>query len=80
MKKLIMAMAGLALPAGMATADARPLHKDRAHGPLIQRDVSLPMATATGGANAEFKTGGANAEFKYGPQPDYPQSPAGGGY
>src|SRR5882724_4647839 len=39
-----------------------------------------------GGGSAPFTAGAqnsgyhANADLRYGPQPDYPQSPAGGGY
>jgi hypothetical protein len=71
MKRLMIAVASLALIASAATAEAKVTHKNHANGPLIQRNVSMPTGPATRGQNSDLK---------YGPQPDYPQSPAGGGY
>lgn len=42
---------------------------------LSQRERTYPAERAFGGSMH-----GANADLQYGPQPDYPQSPAGGGY
>ena len=69
MKRLILLAAALALVAGTAdVANAKTSH--RAHGGLVERNVALPYADGYH----------ANADFRYGPQVDYPQSPAGGGY
>ncbi len=53
---------------------------------LAQRGFVQAPARLGGGVRAPFTAGTqnsgyhANADLKYGPQPDYPQSPAGGGY
>jgi len=68
MKQLIMGLAGIALIASATVATAKPAH----HNGFVSRNVGLstqPRAAAP-----------ANADLRYGPQVDYPQSPAGGGY
>jgi hypothetical protein len=51
-----------------------------------QRGFVQAPARLGGGVRAPFTAGTqnsgyhANADLRYGPQPDYPQSPAGGGY
>jgi len=54
---------------------------------LAQRGlVQAPARLGGGGVRAPFTAGSQssgyhpNADLRYGPQPDYPQSPAGGGY
>lgn len=68
MKRLILALAGVALIASANVASAKPSH--RARDGFVQRNVALPYQSGYH----------ANADLKYGPQIDYPQSPPGGGY
>jgi hypothetical protein len=73
MNRLIIAATLVALTASIGAADAQTSHRTRhqgAQGSLVQRNVALP---AQSGYHA-------NSDLKYGPQIDYPQSPAGGGY
>jgi hypothetical protein len=68
MKRMILALAGVALIASANVASAKtPRH---GHGGWVQRNVGLS-------AQPVYH---ANGDFKYGPQIDYPQSPPGGGY
>lgn len=72
MTRFIVAAAGLALMVGAGTATAQTLHGNGWHNPqggLVQRNVRLPSRAPL-----------PNADFKYGPYPEYPQSPPGGGY
>jgi len=71
MKQLILGLASLALIASVDLANAKSLHH-KAHGAgnLAQRSVSLRSQPVYH----------PNADLKYGPQPDYPQAPPGGGY
>ncbi len=74
MKRLIIAVAGIALLAGVGTASAQTSHKRGYHhsqGGFVQRPVRM---------YSEPAVPQPNADLKYGPQPDYPQSPPGGGY
>jgi len=74
MKRLIMAAAGIALVAGVGTASAQSSHKKGAYnsqGQYVQRNVRL---------RSESAAPLPNASLKYGPYPEYPQSPHGGGY
>jgi len=71
MKRLIMAAAGIALNASVGTASAQTSHKKgvyNSQGHFSQRTVGLRSAPLP------------NADLKYGPYPEYPQSPPGGGY
>jgi hypothetical protein len=71
MKRLIMAAAGLALVASAGTASAKTSHHKGAYasqGYVVQRNVNLRSGPL------------ANPDYKYGPYPEYPQSPPGGGY
>ena len=72
MKRLIMTAAGIALIASVGTASAQTSHKKRgvynSQGHFNQRNVGLRSAPLP------------NADLKYGPYPEYPQSPPGGGY
>ena len=73
MKRLMIAMAAIALIAGAGTVSAQKLHKNGFHdsqGPYTQRNVRLRSE----------QTPLPNADLKYGPYPEYPQSPPGGGY
>ena len=70
MKRLILALAGLALFAGASVDVASAKTNHRARDGFVQRNVALPSQSGYH----------ANGDFKYGPQIDYPQSPAGGGY
>ena len=68
MKRLIMAAAGLALIAGAGTASAKTQHNKGAYasqGYVVQRNVNL---------------GSAYPSYRYGPYPEYPLSPPGGGW
>jgi hypothetical protein len=62
-----------------------PSATPRAAAPTQRGFVQAP-ARLGGGVRAPFTAGGqtsgyhANADLRYGPQIDYPQSPAGGGY
>ena len=72
MKQLILGLAAVALIAGANVATAKTVHHKgyvAAENGFTQRNVSL-----------RGQTPAPNADLKYGPQPDYPQSPAGGGY
>ena len=73
MKRMIILAAALAVVAGASAADAKT-SRHKAHGVyndgFVQRNVALPRQTAPL----------PNADLKYGPYPEYPQSPAGGGY
>lgn len=68
MKRVILALASVALIASVNVASAKPRH--HAQGGFVQRNVSMPTQPVYH----------ANGDFKYGPQIDYPQSPSGGGY
>ena len=73
MKRLIIATATIALMAGAGTASAQSSHKKGLHnsqGQYTQRNVRLRSEQAPL----------PNANLKYGPYPEYPQSPPGGGY
>ncbi len=73
MKRLIVAAALVALAASVGTADAKTSHKKGyydSQGNLVQRNVRLRSEQAPL----------PNADLKYGPYPEYPQSPPGGGY
>jgi len=72
MKQLILGLAAVALITGANVASAKTIHHKgyvAAESGLTQRSVSLRAQTPA-----------PNADLKYGPQPDFPQSPAGGGY
>ena len=72
MKHFIVTAAALALMAGAGTANAQTFHGSGWHNPqggFVQRNVRLPSRAPL-----------PNADFKYGPYPEYPQSPPGGGY
>ena len=75
MKRLIVAAATLALLAGAGTASAQTSHKKKglhnSQGQFTQRNVRL---------HSESAAPLPNADLKYGPYPEYPQSPPGGGY
>jgi hypothetical protein len=74
MKQLFLGLASLALIASADVASAKALHhKAHAGNGLVQSDVSLPQS------GFDFVRH-PNADLKYGPQPDYPQAPPGGGY
>ena len=90
MKRLMIA-ASIALIAGMGAANAKTSHGKKAHaepnGPMIQRNVGLGLDPTRSGATSRGGRLGLdpaapqlNGGMKYGPQPDYPQSPPGGGY
>lgn len=68
MKRLILALAGVALIASANMASAKS--NRGARDGFVQRNVALPSQSGYH----------ANGDLKYGPQIDYPQSPAGGGY
>jgi hypothetical protein len=75
MKRLTIAAVSIALMAGVGTASAKTSKKTSpkkgyhtSQGTLVQRNVRLQPAPL------------ANADLKYGPYPEYPQSPPGGGY
>jgi hypothetical protein len=71
---MIIMAASIALLASAGTAGAASApHKNVHHnsrGTLIQRNVGLGQQAAPL----------PNADLKYGPYPEYPQSPPGGGY
>jgi hypothetical protein len=74
MKRLIAAAAAVALMSGIGTAGAQAVHKNGWHNSddgFTQRSVRL---------RSEHAAPLPNADLKYGPYPEYPQSPAGGGY
>ena len=85
MKRLMIA-ASVALIAGMGAANAKssPAKKARAepNGPMIQRNVGLGLdpAQRAGRLGLDPAAPRANGDLKYGPYPEYPQSPAGGGW
>lgn len=71
MKRFIVAAAAIALMAGAGSASAQT-HKNgwqNSRGGMVQRNVRLPSQTLL-----------PNADLKYGPYPEYPQSPPGGGW
>lgn len=71
MTRLIIAASAIALLAGVTAANAQTTHRHgyhNSHGRFVDRPVSMPSAPLP------------NADFKYGPYPEYPQSPPGGGY
>ena len=71
MKRLIMTAAAIALVASAGSASAQT-HKNgwqNSRGGMVQRNVRLPSQNPP-----------PNADLKYGPYPEYPQSPPGGGY
>ena len=75
MTRFIVAAATIALMAGAGSANAQTSHKrglHNSHGQFTERNVRLRAE--------EPAVPPPNADLKYGPQPDYPQSPAGGGY
>ena len=70
MKRAIIVAVSIALMAGVGTASAKT--KKGAYdsqGRFTQQRVKLQSSIPP-----------PNADLKYGPQPDYPQSPPGGGY
>jgi hypothetical protein len=71
MKRLIVAASAVALlaAAGAANAQTSPRHGYyNSQGRFIERNVRMPTESLP------------NADLKYGPYPEYPQSPPGGGY
>lgn len=74
MRGMIIVAASLALVAGVADAanakSAKHKGRNSAGNGFVQQDVGLPYQPV-------YRP---NADLKYGPQPDYPQSPPGGGY
>jgi hypothetical protein len=72
MKRMILLAAGIAIMASANAASAKTSHKKVHYGSraFVERNVALPSQSVYH----------ANADLKYGPQPDYPQSPPGGGY
>lgn len=89
MKRIIIA-ASVALIAGIGAANAKSSTAKKAHAdpnrPMIQRNVGmdrglgLDPAQRSGPLGLDPAAPRANSDLKYGPQPDYPQSPPGGGY
>lgn len=74
MKQFIVAAAAIALMASAGSASAQTSHKKGVHngqGHFTQRNVRL---------RSEPAVPPPNADLKYGPYPEYPQSPPGGGY
>ena len=75
MRRAIIAAASLALVVGVADAANAKTSKNKGYGRagngFVQRDVGLAYQPGY------YRP---NADLKYGPQPDYPQSPPGGGY
>ena len=72
MKRFIVVAAAIALMAGAGSASAQTSHKNgwqNSRGGFVQRNVRLPSRAPL-----------PNADLKYGPYPEYPQSPPGGGY
>ena len=72
MTRFIVAAAAIALLAGAGSASAQAPHKKGLHNSqrhFTQRNVGLQSQPLL-----------PNADLKYGPYPEYPQSPAGGGY
>jgi hypothetical protein len=72
MKRAIIAAVSIALMAGVGTASAKTSNKKGSYdsqGRFTQQKVKLQSATPL-----------PNADLKYGPYPEYPQSPPGGGY
>ena len=80
MRRAIIAAASLALVVGVADAANAKTSKNKGYGRagkgFVQRDVGL--AYQPGYYRPNYYR--PNADLKYGPQPDYPQSPPGGGY
>lgn len=68
MKRVFLALAALALIASANVASAKT--QPKARDGFVQRNVALPSQSGYH----------ANGDLRYGPQIDYPQSPAGGGY
>lgn len=74
MTRLIIAASAIALLAGASVANAQNTHRNgyyNSHGRFIERNVRMPF---------ERDVPPPNADLKYGPYPEYPQSPPGGGY
>lgn len=73
MKRLIMAVAGIALIIGAGAAEAKSSAKSSKHHSqgFVSRNVRMDTGAPPGYH--------ANADFRYGPQIDYPWSPPGGG-
>ena len=72
MNKLVTLTAAVALSASAGTAEAKSSqHKSQkaSRSGMVQRNVALPQPVPYG-----------YASYKYGPYPEYPQSPSGGGY
>lgn len=78
--------ASIALIAGMGAATAKSAATKQTHAdsnrPMIQRNVGLGLdpAQRPGRLGLDPIAPQANGDMKYGPQPNYPQSPPGGGY
>jgi hypothetical protein len=73
MKRMIILAAGIAaVMASANAASAQTAYTKAHHGSrsFVQRNVALPSQSAPL----------PNADLRYGPYPEYPQSPAGGGY
>jgi len=73
MKRVIIAAASFALVVVADAANAKTSKHKQARSPgngFVQRDVGLQYQPV-------YRP---NADLKYGPQPDYPQSPPGGGF
>lgn len=73
MKRMIILAASIALIASANVANAQTSHQKKLHsasGSLTQKNVALRSQGAPP----------PNADLRYGPYPEYPQSPPGGGY
>ena len=71
MKRMIILAASIALVASANMASAKTSHgKAQGSRGFVERNVALPSQQAPL----------PNADLKYGPYPEYPQSPPGGGY
>jgi hypothetical protein len=72
MKRVFLALAAVALiaSANVASAKTQQATQPKARDGFVQRNVALPSQSGYH----------ANGDLRYGPQIDYPQSPAGGGY
>ena len=95
MKRLLIAAAAVALIAGAGPVSAKSFKHDgqqatqqktdrlNADRPMVSRNVGLGYeqpAPRSAGLGLDPLAPHANDDLKYGPQPDYPQSPPGGGY
>ena len=72
MNKIVTLTAAVALSASAGAADAKSSqHKSQkaSRSNMVYRNVAMPQPAPY-----------ANAGYKYGPYPEYPQSPPGGGY